>query len=106
MKGMPENILGVFESKLFFVIKEHWPVTSIELAELLNEDLNDRKAKKRAYSKYSYYLKKMIQNKILLSKKSGNTLIVWPFEVEKYRVIDSIINEKPLEEKNVKHLLW
>jgi len=47
----------------------------------------------------------MIQNKILLSKKSGNTLIVWPFEVEKYRVIDSIINEKPLEEKNVKHLL-
>jgi hypothetical protein len=27
-------------------------------------------------------------------------------EVEKYRVIDSIINNKPLEEKDAKQLLW
>jgi hypothetical protein len=105
MNDMPENGLDVVEFKLYSLIKEHWPVTSIELAELLNENLNSRKSKKRAYSKYSYYLKKMIQNKVLLSKKSGNTLIVWPLEVEKYRVIDSIINNKPLEEKDAKQLL-
>ncbi|MFH1664112.1 MAG: hypothetical protein ABH986_04880 [archaeon] len=103
---MPENLfLGSFESKLFFLIKENWPVTSIELAELLDENLSSRETRKRAYSKYSYYLKKLVSKKLLFSKKSGNTLVVWPLEVEKYRVIDSIISEKPLEEKNAKQLL-
>jgi hypothetical protein len=101
---MPES-LSSFELKLFSLIKENWPVTSIELARLLDEDLSSRKSRKRAYSKYAYYLRKMVSKKVLLSKKSGNTLVVWPLEVEKYRVIDSIISEKPLEEKNVKHLL-
>lgn len=106
MNDLPEKIcFGSFESRLYSLIKENWPITSIELAELLSENLDSRIAKKRAYSKYSYYLKKMISNKLLISKKSGKTLVVWPVEVEKYRVIDSIINEKPLEEKNVKHLL-
>ncbi len=106
MDGLPEKtFLGEFESKLFSLIKVHWPVTSIELAMLLNTDLDSRKARKRAYSKYSYYLNKMVSNKILLSKKSGKTLIVWPLEVEKYRIIHSIIENQPLEEKNAKQLL-
>ncbi len=104
MSEMPENVLGEFEAKLFSLIKEHWPITSMELAELLNENLSSRKQRKRAYSKYSYYLNKLISNKVLLSKKSGKTLIVWPLEVEKYRVIDSIISSRPLEEKNAKQL--
>ena len=105
MNGMPENLFfDSFESKLFSLIKENWPVTSIELAELFNENLSSRETRKRAYSKYSYYLRKMISKKLLLSKKSGSTLIVWPLEVEKYRVIDSIISEKPLEGDNAKQL--
>ncbi len=104
MSGNSEISIG-FELKLLDLIKENWPVTSIELAELFNDKIDSRKSKKRAYSKYSYYLKKLISNKVLFSKKSGNTLIVWPVEVEKYRVIDSIISDKPLEEKNAKQLL-
>ena len=87
------------------MIKDHWPITSVELAELLNESLNSREERKRAYSKYSYYLNKMIGSGLLLSKKSGKTLIVWPLEVEKYRVIESIIFDKPLREENAKQLL-
>jgi len=104
MSVLPENALGEFELKLFSLIKDHWPVTSIELAELLNENLNSREERKRAYSKYSYYLNKMINSKLLLSKKSGKTLVVWPLEVEKYRVIESIILDKPLRGENAKQL--
>ena len=86
------------------MIKDYWPITSIELAELLNENLNSRKHKKRAYSKYSYYLNKLVESKLIVSKKSGKTLIVWPLKVEKYRVIDSIISNNPLEKKYAEQL--
>lgn len=105
MSELPEKVfLGKFESKLFSLIKEYWPVTSIELAELLHENLESREEKKRAYSRYSYYLNKMINSKLILSKKSGKTLIVWPLEAEKFRVIESIILSKPLREKDAKQL--
>ncbi len=103
MPVLPEN-LSFFESKIFSLVKDNWPLTPIELAVLLNEDISSRESRKRAYSKYAYYLKKMISLKILFSKKSGKTLIVWPVEVEKYRVIDSIISDKPLEAKNAEQL--
>jgi hypothetical protein len=42
-------------------------------------------------------LKKLVEKKFLLSKKSGNTLIVWPLMAEKYRAIHEIITKQEKE---------
>ena len=49
MSELPE--LSGVELKLFSLVKEHWPVTSIELAELFNENLASRESRKKAYSR-------------------------------------------------------
>lgn len=79
------------ENEILDIIKENWPTSALEIAKHLNEDTSTREAQRKASTKYSYYLKKLIRKEILVSKKAGNTIIVWPLEVEKYRTIHSIL---------------
>ena len=80
------------EEKVLELVREHWPVSALEIAEHFNEDISSREHKKRHSTNYSYYLKKLISKRVVLSKRIGNALIVWPLEVEAYRAIHSIIN--------------
>ena len=80
-----------FEREIFDFVMENWPTTALEIAFNFHEDLSDREKKKRISTKYAYYLKKMVEKKLILCKKAGNTLIVWPLVVEKYRVIHTIL---------------
>ena len=80
------------EEKVLELVREHWPVSALEIAEHFNEDISSREHKKRHSTNYSYYLKKLISKRLVLSKRIGNALIVWPLEVEAYRAIHSIIN--------------
>ncbi|MAG18106.1 MAG: hypothetical protein CL944_01375 [Candidatus Diapherotrites archaeon] len=79
------------EEKVLELVREHWPVSALEIAEHFNEDISSREHKKRHSTNYSYYLKKLISKRVVLSKRIGNALIVWPLEVEAYRAIHSII---------------
>ncbi len=90
--AMPD-ILGLegVEKEIYLFSLEHWPTTPLEIAEQLNENLSTREEKKRASTKYSYYLKKLVEKKLLVSKKAGNGIIVWPLLVEKYRTIHDIL---------------
>ena len=85
--------LSDLEREIFEFILGHWPTTALEIAENFNEDISTREKKRRMSTKYAYYLKKLVQKQLVLSKKAGNSLIVWPLLVEKYRTIHEILKE-------------
>lgn len=89
--------LSDFEREIFEFVLERWPTSTLEIAENFNEDLSDRDKKKRISTKYAYYLKKLVEKRLILSKKSGNSLIVWPLVVEKYRIIHEIFRGEKQE---------
>lgn len=89
--------LNDFEREIFEFILENWPTTPLEIAEKFNEKISTREEKKRISTKYSYYLKKLIDKKLIFSKKAGNSVIVWPVIVEKYRIIHEILKSDKYE---------
>lgn len=95
---LPEILkLSEIEKRVYLTILEKWPTTAVEVAANLNENVSNRDSQKRASTKYTYYLKKLIERKLIISKKSGNTLIVWPLLVEKYRTIHDILKQQEPE---------
>ncbi len=98
LSGMPDlSGLSNLEREIFDFVLENWPTTPLEIAENFNEDTSTREAKKRISTKYSYYIKKLVERKLILSKKAGNAIIVWPIIVEKYRVIHEILKGEKFE---------
>ena len=96
--GLPDiSALDELEKSIYDFVLEKWPATAIEIAEHLNEGISTREEKRRMSSKYNYYLKKLVGKGLLLSKKAGNTLIVWPVLVEKYRVVHEILKGEKYE---------
>ena len=93
--------LSSFEREIFDFILENWPSTPLEIAKKFNETIITREDKKRLSSKYAYYLKKLVEKQLLLSKKAGNSIIVWPVIVEKYRVIHEILKSEKHEYRTI-----
>lgn len=90
--ALPEALgLNDIEKHIYAFVLDNWPTTPLEIALEMKEDTSDRAKKKRASTKYAYYLKKLVQKRLLLSKKAGNGMIVWPLMVEKYRTIHNIL---------------
>ena len=87
--GYPD--LSDKEQKILEIVKDNWPISAIEIAEHFNENLSSREHKKKHSTNYTYYLKKLVGKRLVLSKRVGNALIVWPLEVEAYRAIHKII---------------
>jgi len=92
---MPE--LSLREKRVLSIVREHWPISAVEIASHLSEDISSREHKKRHSTNYSYCLKKLVGKRLVLSKRMGNALIVWPVEVEAYRVVHSILKESHAE---------
>ncbi len=89
--GIPD--LSEKELKVLELVREHWPISALEVAEHFSEDLSTHAHKKRHSTNYAYYLKKLVQKRLVLSKRVGNALIVWPLEAEAYRAIHRIISD-------------
>ena len=99
---MPELAgLSPHEVRIFEFVLEHWPTFPLEVAESFQEDTSDREKKRRASTKYSYYLKKLVEKQLLVSKKAGNSMVVWPLVVEKYRTIHGILKEYEIESERL-----
>lgn len=96
--GNPEFVLGqklsLVEKEILEIVLQNWPVSALEIAEHLKEEVSPDN-RKNLSTKYSYYLKKLVDKKLIFSKRVGNALIVWPLKVEKYRTIDQILQEDP-----------
>lgn len=94
---MPENdssvLLSETEKRVFGIVLEYWPVSALDVAHHCLESVSSREEKKKASTKYSYYLKKLLEKKLVLGKRVGNALVVWPLVVEKYRTIHKILGE-------------
>jgi len=92
MPALPEVLdLNDLEKQIYAFVLDNWPTTPLEVALQMNEDVSNREKQKRASTKYAYYLKKLVGKKLLLSKRAGNSIIVWPLMVEKYRTIHNIL---------------
>lgn len=89
--GYPE--LPSLESRILEIVRENWPSSALEIAEHLGEDVSSNEKRKQQSTKYAYYLKKLVARRLLLSKRAGNSLLVWPIEAEAYRAIHRIISE-------------
>jgi len=82
------------EAEIFSIIMEIWPTSALEVAEHFKEDLSSRELRKQASTKYAYYLQKLVDRELVLSKRVGHALVVWPLKVEKYRTIHSILERE------------
>ena len=98
--GMPDSmvtqdltILKDKEKEIYDLILQDWPTTALEIAEHYHEVPETREGKRRLSTKYSYYIKKLVHKRFVLSKKAGNTTIVWPLSVEKYRAIHDMLRD-------------
>ena len=84
--------LSEMEAKVFGLVLDFWPVCALDIAHHCNEKISSREEKKKASTKYSYYLRKLVGKKLVLGRRVGNALVVWPLVVEKYRVIHDILS--------------
>lgn len=94
---MPDSVgaveLSETEKRVFGFVLDSWPVSALDVAHHFNERVSSREEKRKASTKYSYYIQKLIEKRLVLGKRAGNALVVWPVVAEKYRVIHSILRE-------------
>lgn len=89
----PSQDLSAKEREIYEIVMNRWPTSALEIAGHFREEMAGRVAKKRASTKYTYYLQKLIRRQLLMSKRVGNALVVWPLTTEKYRTIHNILKE-------------
>jgi hypothetical protein len=98
LSALPETVLSDSlssrEKKILSLVIEHWPISALDIAQHFEDDLSSRELKKRASTKYAYYLQKLVEKQLVLSKRVGNALVVWPVHAEKYRTIHEILSER------------
>ena len=75
------------------MVRDHWPISALEIAKHFSENTSSRERRKKHSTNYTYYLKKLVSKRKVLSKRMGNALVVWPLEVESYRAIHKILAE-------------
>lgn len=108
--GMPNNgahlsvspssahTLSAFELEITQIVHQRWPTSALEIAEFLGHTLVTREHKRTLSSRLSYHLKKLVHKQVLMSKRIGNALMVWPYEVEKFRLMHELFPHSPRPE--------
>jgi predicted transcriptional regulator len=75
------------------VVEEKWPVSVTEIAEhlgIFKRGMNEKK-RKAAIGKIIYHVKKLKDEKKIDVKKIGQTVIIWPNEINKLRVLHELM---------------
>ena len=92
---MPDSVgaveLSETEKKVLGFVSDFWPSSALDVAHHFNERVSSREEKRKASTKYSYYIQKLIEKRLVLGKRIGNAMVVWPVVAEKYRVIHGIL---------------
>jgi predicted transcriptional regulator len=82
--------------EIIMVIDKNWPVSVTEVAEhlgIFKKGMNERK-RKAAIGKIIYHVKKLKEMKKIRTKKIGQTVIIWPNDIEKLRVVHEMLREE------------
>ena len=79
--------------KILEVIENEWPVSITQIASQLGfyKRKMDEKKRKAVIGKVVYHVKKLKEGDKVRIKKIGQTVIIWPHEIEKLRVIHEMI---------------
>jgi len=80
-------------NEIMIVIEKEWPVSITEIAEHLGIFKRGMIEKKRkaAIGKIMYHVKKLKDEEKIRTKIIGQTVIIWPYEMEKLRVLNEMI---------------
>jgi len=103
--GMPKETVSIavesphteWEAKVLHVVHSRWPTSSLEIAEFLGHSISTREEKRLLSSRIVYHIKKLVERKKLMSKRFGNALVVWPYEVETLRVMQEMMKPLPMK---------
>ncbi|MFH1474085.1 MAG: hypothetical protein ABIE55_04320 [Candidatus Aenigmatarchaeota archaeon] len=80
-------------NKILEVVEKEWPVSITEIARhlgLYKKSMDERK-RKTAVAKVVYHVRKLEKEEKVRTKKIGQTIIIWPLEIEKLRLIHEMI---------------
>ena len=75
------------------VIVNNWPVSITEVAKhlgIFKEGMNEKK-RKAVVGKIIYHVKKLKEQEKIRTKKIGQTVIIWPYDIEKIRVAHEML---------------
>jgi predicted ArsR family transcriptional regulator len=80
-------------NEIMIVTEKEWPVSITEIAERLGIFKRGMSEKKRkaAIGKIIYHVKKLKDEEKIRTKIIGQTVIIWPYEMEKLRVLHEMI---------------
>lgn len=76
-----------------FVIEDNWPVSATEIANhlgIFKKGMNEKR-RKAAVGKVIYHVKKLKEMDKIRIKKIGQTVIIWPYDIEKIRLAHEML---------------
>jgi predicted transcriptional regulator len=79
--------LGEVSKNVLEVIHRSWPVNPLDVA----NELGETGSNKTLSSKYLYHFRKLKDKELIQVKKTGNTHVAWPIDMEKLRVIHEML---------------
>ncbi len=79
--------LGEVSRNVLEVIHRSWPVNPLDVA----NELGEAGKNKTLSSKYLYHFRKLKDKELIQVKKTGNTYVAWPIDMEKLRVIHEML---------------
>jgi predicted transcriptional regulator len=85
--------MEILRDKIVLIVEKEWPVSVTEIAEhlgIFKRGMNEKK-RKAAVGKISYHVKKLKEQEKIDTKKIGQTVIIWPYEINKLRVLHEMI---------------
>lgn len=80
-------------NEIMTVIEKEWPVSVTGIAEhlgIFKRGMNEKK-RKAAIGKIIYHVKKLEKLEKIRTKKIGQTVIIWPTDIEKLRVLHEMM---------------
>ena len=86
-QGKRDVRIGKVSKNVLDVICKEWPVNPLDVAKSLGETGNT----KTLSSKYLYHFRKLNQVELIETKKTGNTYVAWPMDMEKLRIIHEML---------------
>ena len=77
----------LIREQILEVINKHWPIHSSEIVEHLGMEREE----KRSLLLTKYHLDQLAKHGKIKTKKVGQSLIAWPHEIEKLRLVHDLM---------------
>lgn len=79
--------LGNVTKNVLDAIVREWPANPLDVAKSLGESGSN----KTLSSKYLYHFRRLKQLELIELKRTGNTYVAWPIDMEKLRMIHEML---------------